>query len=255
MDIGTNKFLLGPFEIGDCPNDGGKRNDLSAVKARIDEGATDKEIADEFFSSWCRYERAFKKYRMMSQNGRNSQTKVIVVWGPPGCGKSMLVKRMAAEQAQALSSSVFTLTDAAKHSQGVWWDGYFGQKVVVIEEFEGWISRNQFKGLVNHAPLNVQVKSAMVPFVAEVIYITSNKAPNTWWKLETGDQRKAWSQITRRLEPPVGHCFEARRNPDVQPSESDFNENFCMLTEHYDCLTLPIPVINHEIMRVSADIE
>ena len=214
---------------------------MSAVKEMIDNGATDKEIADAHFGSWCRYERAFKRYRMMSRSGRSSQTKVNVIWGPPGTGKTKLVLKMAEEQADALSSSVFVLTDAMRHSSGVWWDGYLGQKVVVIEEFEGWISRNNFKGLVNHSPLNVQIKGGAVPFLAEVIFITSNKAPNMWWKLESTVHRSAWPQVTRRLRPPIGHCFQAARNPDVEPSEDVFNEDFCLLTEEYGCLELPQP--------------
>lgn len=246
MLIGINK-TSGPFEIGECPDDKrGKRTDLLDVKRRMDEGATEKEIADEFFGPWCRYERAFKKYRMMSMAGRSHQTKVIIVWGPPGTGKTKLVTKMAKEQAEALRSSVFTLTDAMKHSTGVWWDGYLGQKVVVIEEFEGWICRNQFKALVNHFPLNLQIKGSAVPFMGEVIYITSNKPPNQWWKLKETHHRNAWPQITRRLRPPIGHIFEARKNPDLEPSEDVFHEEFCLLTEQYDCLDLPqfeMPVI------------
>ena len=244
----------GPFEIGECPQGPpGRRNDLEAVKRRIDDGASDIDIANEFFGQWCRYERAFKRYRMMTQVGRNWQTKVMVLFGEPGTGKTKLAMKMALEEASALGSSVFVLNDAMRHQQGVWWDGYSGQEVVVIEEFEGWICRNQFKGLLNHCDLILQVKGGAVSFRGRSIYITSNKKPSDWWKIETQDQREAWPQIQRRLSPPIGRVYRATRNEEIEASDEEFKEGFCRLEEDPESINLPEPIIPSNVFRINAD--
>jgi hypothetical protein len=207
----------GPFEIGECPQGPpGRRNDLEAVKRRIDEGASDMDIANEFFGQWCRYERAFKRYRMMTQVGRNWQTKVMVLFGEPGTGKTKLAMKMALEEASALG-------------------------------------RNQFKGLLNHCDLNVQVKGAAVSFRGRSIYITSNKKPSDWWKIETQDQRDAWPQIQRRLSPPIGRVYRATRNEEIEASDEEFKEGFCRLEEDPESINLPEPIIPSNVFRINAD--
>lgn len=221
--------LEGPYEIGEAPKGGaGSRSDLRGVKRMIDEGASEVEIADEYFGSWCRYHKSFKRYRALKESVRNWQTKVRVFYGSPGTGKSMLAMKMAEAEAKALSSSVFVLTDAVKHSTGVWWDGYNDQKVVVIEEFSGWLSRSQFKSLVNHCPLTVQEKGGTVPFRAHTIYITSNYKPVNWWKMDSVAKREAWPEIVRRLRPPIGQVDLCVRNPAIEAGE-EFQEGFCEL--------------------------
>ena len=213
--------LEGPFEIGECPGGAGSRSDLKAVKRRIEEGATEREIADEFFGQWCRYKDSFKRYRAMILSERNWQTKVRVLYGPTGIGKSHLAKRLAEVEARGHGSSVYYLTQAMRHAAGVWWDGYEGQSVVVIDEFEGWISRNVMKSLVNALPVRVQVKGGSVPFLARTIFVTSNLKPCEWWKMETTAQRNQWPEMVRRLTPPIGQVDRVRANPNHGPANED----------------------------------
>ena len=60
----------------------GTRSDLVCVKARIDAGAKEAEIADEFFGQWVRYHKAFVRYRGIKLPNRNSPTFTQVYWGP-----------------------------------------------------------------------------------------------------------------------------------------------------------------------------
>lgn len=169
---------------------------------------------------------------------RNWQTKVRVFYGPTGIGKSFLVKQLAEEEARALGTSVYYLTRTMMHQNGVWWDGYDGHEVVVIDEFEGWICRNVFKLLVNALPMEVQVKGATsVQFVARTIYITSNVKPCEWWKMETTAQRNAWPEIKRRLSEPIGRVDRVRANPDHgEPDDQGVISDFLILEGECDSL-------------------
>lgn len=230
----------GPYRIGEMPAEGrGKRNDLLDVKRRLDQGATDDDIADEFFGQWCRYERAFKRYRQLKLTRREWQTKVTVVWGPSGSGKTTLVEKLAKDAALALGTSQpFTLMKSMKHASGIWWDGYVGQEIVIIEEFEGWISRNEFKNLVNTTDHRVQTKGGSSRFRAREIFITSNQPPNLWWKLQKPEERSAWPQFVRRLTNPIGIVYKGVRNPAVAES-AVFSDGFCIIEEDNESLVLP----------------
>jgi hypothetical protein len=230
--------LEGPYEIGECPEGPGSRSDLKAVKRRLDEGASMKDISEEFFSTFVRYHRGLMEYKRMRVVERNWQTKVRVFYGPTGIGKSFLVKQLAEEEARALGTSVYYLTRTMMHQNGVWWDGYDGHEVVVIDEFEGWICRNVFKLLVNALPMEVQVKGATsVQFVARTIYITSNVKPCEWWKMETVAQRNAWPEIKRRLSEPIGQVDRVRANPDHgEPDNQGVISDFLILEGECDSL-------------------
>ena len=57
--------------------------DLLAVKEAIDSGATDLEIAEAHFGSYCRFHRAFTNYRRLKQTAKDWKTEVYVLYGPP----------------------------------------------------------------------------------------------------------------------------------------------------------------------------
>lgn len=197
----------GPWVIGEKPMQG-RRSDILAVKAKIDSGATEKAIADEFFGTWCRSYRAFERYRRLSSIGRDWQTKVHVFWGPSGSGKS--------RQALALGgSSQFWVVRPRDSRGGVWWDGYEGQDTVVIDEFYGWMSRDFTQRLCDRYPLVVETKGGAVPFAAKRIIFTSNKPPSLWWKMGLG-------AMARRLEPPIGEVKFFGLNRDDPFEEANY---------------------------------
>ena len=79
----------GPWEHGAFGAGGqGCHTDLLAVKEAIDSGATDLEIAEAHFGSYCRFHRAFTNYRRLKQTAKDWKTEVYVLYGPPGTGKS-----------------------------------------------------------------------------------------------------------------------------------------------------------------------
>lgn len=168
----------GPFEYGTEPEgDGqGARTDISALKRALDEGQTEAEIADnpETFGFWLRYQRSITRYRMlMRANERTWHTHCLVLWGPPGVGKS----RRALEEA---GEGAYWLRKPSAGGQ-VWFDGYDGQEVVVIDEFYGWIARDLMQRLCDRYPCLVDTKGGATAFLAKRIIITSNEHPSRWW--------------------------------------------------------------------------
>lgn len=162
--------LDGPWEFGERSKQG-KRSDLDAIKRKIDAGASDLDIANEHFGSWLRYREGFEAYkRLRGVGGRDGtwRTDLIVVCGPPGTGKSRLARWLAGD-------------DGYYHSMGKWWDGYDGQRVVVMDDFAGNIPFKELLKLADYYPHQVEVKGGVRTFASKVIVITSNQRPEEWY--------------------------------------------------------------------------
>lgn len=183
----------GPWTVGEEPVGAGHRSDLVSVKRRIDEGADDRQIADEFFGQWCRYHQAFKRYRQIRlPSYRRWHSFCHVLWGEPGVGKT----RYVSEHTDVETAYWLPKPNGTR----VFWDGYEGQEDVVIDEFFGWMPRDLMCRLVDRTPFRVETKGGSVPFLAKRIWITSNKAPHAWWpKAGLGPMR-------RRLSGELGVC-------------------------------------------------
>ncbi len=88
----------------------GKRSDLLLIQALIEDGATEKEIATTYFSTWVRNRNSFRAYRDLIRgthlNVMHSITtfppewprvlneKVTILWGSSGIGKTSYAKAL-----------------------------------------------------------------------------------------------------------------------------------------------------------------
>lgn len=172
----------------------GQRSDLIKLKEDLKNGMSLKDVSDAHFGPFLRYSRAIKEYQTLhQQNNRNWATQTTVYWGPPGTGKTK----------RALYEGGLDAYWLPKPSSGgtVWFDGYDGHEVVVIDEFFGWIPRDLLCRMCDRYPLLVQVKGGTVPFVAKRIYITSNAAPAEWYT------RIGLGPMERRLSGDLGQVI------------------------------------------------
>lgn len=112
---------------------------------------------------------------------------MLVFYGASGTGKS----RRAAELCGSESTYY--------KPRGKWWDGYANQDNVIIDDFYGWLSFDEFLRIADRYPCRVEVKGGFAEFTSKRIVITSNQAPSQWWRGEwfKGEQLKA---LTRRLD-------------------------------------------------------
>lgn len=147
----------------------GKRSDLDAVKRAIDEGATEVEVADQFFGTWCRNYRAFARYkRLKTESKEDCLKEVSCFWGDAGTGKTRAVYEKEGYE-------IYSKPD------GPWFDGYEGQDVVLFDDYTGDLPSGQFLKLLDRYPMKVPVKGDFVNWTPKRIYLTSNLSPEEWY--------------------------------------------------------------------------
>lgn len=203
-----------PYEIGDIKKAGqGKRNELAAVKALIDNGATETEVADQFFGAWCRNHKAFERYRQLKAAPRsgNDAIEVEMMVGPPGCGKT----RAATEENPGCYIK--------GAGTGAWFDMYDPviHKCVVFDDFYGNIPYSQLLNLLDRYACKVECKGGVLNFTATKIVLTSNRTHIVWYQKmfeeNKGDPNAFVRRVTRwRFWVRVGNTFEERSTADYE---------------------------------------
>ncbi|QIR82199.1 replication associated protein [Chicken virus mg4_2302] len=157
----------GPWEFGTPVNKRGQRTDLESIRQAIQAGASEKEIADNYFSTWCSHHKAFKRYRALLHTHRRSPPHLWIFYGDSGTGKSYSARQVD--------------PDAYWKPPGKWWDFYTNEKTVVLDEFRGEINYETILRLADEYPMYVEYKGGTVLFNSSHIIITTNIHPKDWW--------------------------------------------------------------------------
>lgn len=145
-----------------------------------DEGASLKELHVSFPEQMLRHHKSLQTRRFTLDRHRNFETKALMIVGPSGSGKSNLARSMFNEDMCYFKrfEGGGRLTD--------WWDGYEGQPIVVINNFnKGIIKWTYLLDLLDSYPLQVQVKGGFTKFRARLMVFTSLNAPSIWYSNET----------------------------------------------------------------------
>ncbi len=215
-----------PFVFGKAMEQG-KRNDLLAVKRKIDEGATDLELWDSHFSTMIHNHRAFKVYKKAISQPRDFVTQVLVFVGPTNTNKSYLAHTL-------MKSGVFGshyVVPMAKGS-GLYFDGYDNHDIILIDEMDGNRCTPTFlNSLCDRYEFSVPTHgSGNVNFRAHTIIICSNYVPSSWWKNTDAApfMRRislAWfsgkpSHIEPTLDPVLDRWEESNRNCHTRDLDS-----------------------------------
>lgn len=181
----------------------GSRSDIKAVVDMVVDGKTNCEIIDahpDVYLRMCRNIAVVRRDKMPKRKIGGPMPTVMWRWGPPGVGKSRWVYDNFDEK------DIYDKPDATK-----WFDGYTGQKVMIINEFEfsKEFSREYLLRICDRYPINVQTKGDYVPFSASTIILTSNENPK---KIINDDI--FWGRWERRIN--IIECKE-----EIEPEVED----------------------------------
>lgn len=102
----------------------------------------------------------FKQLKLIPQH--SSDTRGIWIYGKPGTGKT---RDIHIEE-----------SDLYLKAQNKWWDGYTGQKAVLIDDFDkqGTCLSHYLKIWADRYPITGEVKGSTIPLTYDRLYVTSN---------------------------------------------------------------------------------
>lgn len=173
----------------------GKRSDMKSFAAGIEDAISMVELAKADPSTFIRYNKGLIAYQLLCMPKRTHMTTLEVMWGPTGSGKSTGIR------ANLKNTPYFQLTKSACSDKVTWFDGYdpIAHKVLVIDDFYGWIPMHTFLNMVDAHPMTVQTKGGSTQYLFERIIITSNVQPKDWYQISNPAVKAAF---LRRLQPP-----------------------------------------------------
>lgn len=182
----------------------GKRSDLSDVAAKVLGKRSIAEVAVEHPETYIRYHRGIKALAFEVNGPPDSrQVEVTLYFGDAGTGKSW-----KAESLSKLYDTDYHSVKQPDSSRPLYWDTYKGQKVIIIDEFKGWISPTRLNGFLDHYKLELDCRNATQWARWEHVFIISNYEPEQWWS-----ENVIWNRqsLFRRLT----HIYEFRGTSHV----------------------------------------
>lgn len=116
--------------------------------------------------------------------------KVKVLIGKPGSGKTRHIYD---------SHNINEIYKITLDGQSVWWDGYDGQKVLLIDDFESWLPYRFLLNILDIYPLRLPIKGGYCYANWEIVYITSNRPLECWYPGQP-DKDALYRRIHERYE-------------------------------------------------------
>lgn len=147
-------------EYGDRPHQG-KRTDLELVAKGIVDGASISEIAYAYPSTFIKYSRGIRDLKLETSS-RYQREQVCGLWlvGEPGSGKSHYAQT--------------NFPDAYRKSQNKWFDGYAGEKQIILEDLDVGVLSHHLKIWSDKWSCLGETKGGTVHLVHDLFVVTSN---------------------------------------------------------------------------------
>lgn len=152
-------------EYGEIPKQGERTDWAHAVRDL--QAGTDISSVVEHQPQLLPCVRALERFQMIRLKPLHRPVNVIVITGRSGWGKT----RWAYDNYPDLYSK----------PSGPWWDGYTGQKTILLDDYYGDIPYDQFLRVLDRYPINLPIKGGFVYGQYTTVIITSNHTPSLWY--------------------------------------------------------------------------
>lgn len=176
-------------EVGELPVQG-ERTDWATARSHLQAGQSVVSVIDAQ-PQLLPAIRSLERYRTLATSKPlHRDVKVIVFIGPSGTGKT--------RGAYNISPDLYS------KPEGHWWDGYAGEKTILLDDYYGDIPYSQFLKVLDRYPLSLPQKGTFIYAQWDTVIITSNQHPRNWYP----------QGFTDALERRITH-LEIQYNPDA----------------------------------------
>lgn len=169
-------------EFGTINKGQGCRNDIIEFRDAIIDGMDRKECWMNFPVQMAKYRNMFQDLRSMYLQEQAKKNyldqlipEVIVLIGDPGIGKTREVFT------ENDINDIYKVEIGDGSSGSIFWDGYDGQSVILIDDFHSNFKLDYMLRLLDSYPMKLNVKGTHTWKVASKIYITSNIYLEHWY--------------------------------------------------------------------------
>lgn len=177
-------------EFGVSRGGQGRRTDLAAVAEMVAGGASDRTIAEEDPVCFMRHYRGIRVLRsVLAPLRRLWVPEIRIIWGEPGTGKTRSVYE------EFKFDDIYQVCTPRSGSE-VWFDGYIGQKVILVDDFYGWFRWSFLLKFTDRYPQQLPIKCGYTENLARFIIFTSNQPPQHWYAYNA---QMVWGALERRV--------------------------------------------------------
>lgn len=179
------------FEYGVFSTGSGCRSDILRVKKCIDNGMEHYDIQQDpdnisvyaRHGMWCKQYKNDRDERLSNIVNR-PKLDVHVICGETAVGKTeSIYKKFGFD-------NVYKLTNPKGDNKN--WNGYFGQKILVIDDFQSWIKMNEMLQILQNKPYRCRKLNGYRLAQWNKVFITSNTTPEQWYRDEVENLKEAF---------------------------------------------------------------
>lgn len=184
--------VTGPWEYGIMPEKAGSHPALDHYAALIAAGTmTALQVTQESPATWVKYFKGLQSLELTvglppsiisSKNEARRLTsppEVIVIFGPPGCGKTTLAHKLLVDR--GIPYAVHNANQGAFGSKH-FWDDYHGEEALLIDEYRGQIPFAELLQVLDVMPMVVSTHGMMSQQMkAKVFVFCSMESPSKWY--------------------------------------------------------------------------
>lgn len=182
---GTNQRIIGKWT-----NEQGKRNDLDSAKEAILDGISEKSLSETHFSAWCKYYKAFDRFRLLQCKPAWRDVHVTLITGEAGTGKTKYVYD------RHPSDDIYSILSY----DPMWFDGYDQQDVLLLDDYRaGKLKTTELLRILDGHPIQLPIKGSSVWAHFTFVYITTNETTIEHW-VDSHSKKALDRRIKDRVE-------------------------------------------------------
>lgn len=178
----------GPYMYGSMPKQG-KRTDAETFWQSLKSGVTDYALCDEFPGLFMRWHKGIDKMRLVLEEEEAKQYRPMTVhlfWGKTRTGKTRAAREMYPNS--------FLMHPISGQE---WWDGYSGQREVVIDDYRCQWPLHRLLQVLDGHPLLLPIKGGFRWALFDTVVLTSNSHVTRWYQGVNVDQMERDALMAR----------------------------------------------------------